>query len=103
MSDHEGTRWPYVPYAGLGELTDELLEEIAAEFDGVSVAIPMLFQNNLVARAKALGLMVFAYTARVETAEGDVESWFKKLIQTGVDGLFADQPDRLVQLVRPTP
>lgn len=89
--------------AGFSELTDELLSEIAAEFDGVSVAIPMLFQNNLVSRAKQLGLSVFAYTARVETAEGDVDSWFRKLIATGVDGLFADQPDRLVNLVRATP
>jgi glycerophosphoryl diester phosphodiesterase len=89
--------------SGFTELTDELLAEIAAEFDGVSVAIPMLFQNDLVARAKKLGMSVFAYTARVETAEGDVDSWFRKLIDTGVDGLFADQPDRLVNLVRATP
>jgi glycerophosphoryl diester phosphodiesterase len=88
---------------GFTELTDELLAEIASEFDGVSVAIPMLFQNNLVARSKQLGMSVFAYTARVETAEGDVDSWFRKLIATGVDGLFADQPDRLVNLVRANP
>ena len=88
---------------GYSELTDDLLMEISAEFDGVSVAIPMLFQSSLVERAKKLGLTVFAYTARVETAEGDPDSWFRKLIQTGVDGLFADQPDRLVSLVRATP
>jgi glycerophosphoryl diester phosphodiesterase len=88
---------------GFTELTDELLAEIAEEFDGVSVAIPMLFQNDLVSRSKQLGLSVFAYTARVETAEGDVDSWFRKLIDTGVDGLFADQPDRLVNLVRANP
>jgi glycerophosphoryl diester phosphodiesterase len=63
----------------------------------------MLFQNDLVSRSKQLGLSVFAYTARVETAEGDVDSWFRKLIDTGVDGLFADQPDRLVNLVRANP
>ncbi len=88
---------------GYSELTDELLAEIASEFDGVSVAIPMLFQNGLVQRAKQAGLTIFAYTARVETAEGDVDEWFRKLIQTGVDGLFADQPDRLISLVRATP
>jgi glycerophosphoryl diester phosphodiesterase len=88
---------------GFTELTDELLAEIAAEFDGVSVAIPMLLQNDLVSRSKQRGLTVFAYTARVETAEGDVDSWFRKLIDTGVDGLFADQPDRLVNLVRANP
>ena len=88
---------------GFTELTDELLAEIAEEFDGVSVAIPMLLENDLVSRSKQLGLTVFAYTARVETAEGDVDSWFRKLIDTGVDGLFADQPDRLVNLVRAKP
>lgn len=88
---------------GYSELTDDLLQQISAEFDGASVAIPMLFQNNLVTRAKQLGLTVFAYTARVETAEGEVDSWFRKLIDTGVDGLFADQPDRLVNLVRANP
>jgi glycerophosphoryl diester phosphodiesterase len=36
-------------------------------------------------------------------AQGDVDSWFRKLIDTGVDGLFADQPDRLVNLVRAKP
>lgn len=88
---------------GYSALTDDLLQEISQEFDGVSVAIPMLFQNNLVSRAKALGLKVFAYTARVETAEGDVDLWFRKLIDTSVDALFADQPDRLLALVRTNP
>ena len=88
---------------GFSELNEDLLTEIAAEFDGVSVAIPMLFQNDLVARSKRLGLSVFAYTARAETAEGEVQSWFRKLIETGVDGLFADQPDLLVNLVRANP
>ena len=88
---------------GYTELTDDLLQEISQEFDGVSVAIPMLFQNNLVSRAKALGLKVFAYTARVETAEGDVDLWFRRLIDTSVDALFADQPDRLLALVRAKP
>ncbi|MEN9872211.1 MAG: hypothetical protein RL450_146, partial [Actinomycetota bacterium] len=49
--------------------------------------------------AKALGLIVFAYTARVETAQGDVDSWFKSLASTGVDGIFADQPDVLLKSV----
>jgi glycerophosphoryl diester phosphodiesterase len=89
--------------AGRDRLTDDLLAEIASEFDGVSVAIEMLLQDDLVPRAKALGLKVYAYTARVETAQGDVDQWFQKLIDTGVDGLFADQPDRLRALVGTTP
>ncbi len=80
------------------ELGDELLSEIAKEFDGVSVALSML-TAEFVTRAKALGLIVFAYTARVETAQGDVDSWFKSLASTGVDGIFADQPDVLLKSV----
>ena len=85
--------------AGRESLEDDLLNEIASEFDGVSVATDMLWDNDFVARAKALGLTVFTYTARIETAQGDVESWFEKLVQSGVDGIFADQPDRLIQTV----
>ena len=85
--------------AGRTALDDDLLDEIASEFDGVSVAIEMLWEADFVARAKALGLTVFTYTARVETAQGEVESWFEKLVLSGVDGIFADQPDRLIQTV----
>jgi len=85
--------------AGRTALDDDLLKEIASDFDGVSVAIEMLWEADFVARAKALGLTVFTYTARVETAQGEVESWFEKLVLSGVDGIFADQPDRLVQTV----
>ncbi len=84
---------------GRTTLEDDLLREIASEFDGVSVAIEMLWQNDFVARAKALGLKVFTYTARIETAQGDVESWFEKLVLSGVDGIFADQPDLLIKTV----
>jgi glycerophosphoryl diester phosphodiesterase len=59
----------------------------------------MLWDNEFVARAKALGLKVFTYTARIETAQGDVEGWFQKLALSGVDGIFADQPDRLIKTV----
>jgi glycerophosphoryl diester phosphodiesterase len=85
---------------GFSSLNDELLEEIAENFDGVSVSLEMLMANDLVARAKRLGLTVFGYTARVETAKPDVETWFAELISSGADGIFADQPDRLLALVR---
>lgn len=84
---------------GRTSLEDDLLDEIAGDFEGLSVAIPMLFEGELVTRAKARGLIMFAYTARTETAQGDVESWFKKLATSGVDGLFADQPDVLIKTV----
>lgn len=80
------------------EITDEYLAKIAAEFDGLSVALPMVLSGDLVQRTHALGMPIYTYTARVETAEGDVESWFRRLIETGVDGIFADQPLELIKV-----
>lgn len=88
----------YLP-AGFSELTDELLDEIAETFDGVSVAIPMILGNDLVQRAKARGLRILCYTARLETAEGSWQEWFLRLAQSGVDGIFCDQPDLMIQTV----
>ena len=88
---------------GYNELEDELLAEIAENFDGLSVAIPMVLQGDLVQRAKAKGLYIFTYTARTETAEGDWRVWFERLIATGVDGIFADQPDLLAEVVAALP
>jgi glycerophosphoryl diester phosphodiesterase len=84
---------------GFTELTDELLDEIAETFDGLSVAIPMILNTDLVARVKQRGLRMFTYTARVETAEGSWEQWFSQLAKTGVDGIFCDQPDLMAQTV----
>jgi glycerophosphoryl diester phosphodiesterase len=84
--------------AGDSEITDEYLNQIAAEFDGLSVAIPMVLQSDLVSRCKAKAMPIYTYTARTETAEGDVSGWFERLIATGVDGIFADQPDVLIKV-----
>ena len=54
--------------------------------------------GDLVERTHALGMPIYTYTARVETAEGDVASWFRRLIETGVDGIFADQPLELIKV-----
>lgn len=78
---------------GDSEITDSYLDQIAAEFDGLSVALPMVLQSDLVSRTKARALVIYAFTARTETAEGDVSGWFERLIATGVDGIFTDQPD----------
>ena len=82
-------------------LEDDLLDEISETFDGLSVQIPMVLQGDLVQRAKARGLSMYTYTARTETAEGDWRDWFQRLIDTGVDGIFCDQPDLMIELVRP--
>jgi len=84
--------------AGETEITDQYLASIRENFDGLSVAIPMVLQSDLVSRTKALGMPIYAYTARTETAEGDVSGWFQRLIATGVDGIFADQPDALIKV-----
>jgi glycerophosphoryl diester phosphodiesterase len=84
--------------AGESEITDQYLASIRENFDGFSVAIPMVLQSDLVSRTKALGLQIYTYTARTETAEGDVSGWFQRLIATGVDGIFADQPDALIKV-----
>lgn len=86
--------------AGFVMLTDELLDEIASNFDGLSVHYSMVLGTDLVERTKARGLTMFTYTARIETAEGDVRQWFEKLAKTGVDGIFCDQPGLMIDVVR---
>lgn len=85
---------------GFEKLTDELLDEIAANFEGLSVHYSMVLGTDLVPRTKARGLTMFTYTARIETAEGEVMEWFEKLARTGVDGIFCDQPDLMIDVVR---
>ncbi len=85
---------------GFEKLTDELLDEIAANFEGLSVHYSMVLGSDLVPRTKARGLTMFTYTARIETAEGEVMDWFEKLARTGVDGIFCDQPDLMINVVR---
>lgn len=85
---------------GFTYLTDELLDEIAENFEGLSVHYTMVLGSDLVERAKSRGLVMYTYTARVETAEGDVSDWFRRLAATGVDGIFCDQPDLMINLVR---
>lgn len=85
---------------GFEKLTDDLLDEIAANFDGLSVHYSMILGSDLVARTKQRGLTMFTYTARIETAEGEVSDWFERLARTGVDGIFCDQPDLMIDVVR---
>ena len=86
--------------AGFEKLTDELLDEIASNFDGLSVHYSMVLGTDLVERTRARGLTMFTYTARIETAEGEVKQWFERLAETGVDGIFCDQPDLMIDVVR---
>ncbi len=72
------------------------LVELSKIVDGIAISMKMLFKNQKwVDSAHEAGLVIWAYTARVEKAETTIEAYYEKIIQTGVDGIFADQPDLL--------
>lgn len=100
-------------------LTDAGLDALAAgsngfRVDGISVDKAMLFAgapagqtNDLVDRAHARGLSVFTWTLRPENAflsapfrragkpsdHGNWEGEFARILESGIDGVFCDQPD----------
>jgi glycerophosphoryl diester phosphodiesterase len=78
------------------KIADVDLSSLAMEFDGLSIATHMLLsQERWVESCHALGLQVWVYTARAENATTTIEAYYEELIQTGVDAIFADQPDLL--------
>ena len=101
-------------------LTAEGLATLANQVDGISVDKKMLMvkdpagnltgSNDLVTRAQAVGLLVFCWTLRAENRflptnlrsgtaadqHGDWRSEFRTLIDSGLDGVFADHPDLAV-------
>lgn len=97
-------------------LTDEGLARLATEVDGVSVDKRLIVSGggegvtDLVARAHAAGLLAFTWTLRAEntflakrfrrgSAPSDFGDWrgeFQLILGTGIDGVFADQPDLAV-------
>lgn len=103
-------------------LTDEGLAELAASgMDGISVDKRMLLvadkagnatcTNDLVGRAHAAGLTVFCWTLRAENhflaknyrrggGARNFGAWkdeFQLIMRTGLDGVFADQPDLAIE------
>ncbi len=105
-------------------LGDAGLARLAGEVHGVSVDARMLFaqdragritgQTDLVERAHAAGLAVYTWTLRPENrflppslragrAPGDWGRWreaFSLVLATGLDGVFADHPDLLLDLLQ---
>jgi glycerophosphoryl diester phosphodiesterase len=78
------------------KIVDVDLVKLAEEFDGLSIATHMLLSTDTwVESCHELGLEVWVYTARAENATTTIEAYYEELIQTGVDGIFADQPDLL--------
>ena len=110
-----------LPYSA--HLTDAGLARLARDVDGVSVDARMLFSQdkdgrvtgttNLVERAHAAGLLVYTWTLRPENRflpkslrigadPGDWGRWadaFSLILSTGVDGVFADHPDLIFEVL----
>ena len=85
-----GTRFPL--FYGL----EEWDEENAFKYDGVSLDFQLIRRMpEIVARIHDAGLPAWGFTARVEFAKNSVEEYLHLLIETGVDGIFADHPDLL--------
>jgi glycerophosphoryl diester phosphodiesterase len=98
-------------------LTQSGLARLRTEVDGVSVSRKLMLRldlgknaigtTDIVARAHAAGLVVFCWTLRAENkflaknnrVRGDARdfgNWrreFELVMSSGVDGVFADQPD----------
>lgn len=110
-----------LPYSA--HVTPAGLERLAGQVDGVSVDKAMLLRTDastnvigttdLVERVHAAGLLAFTWTLRAENTFlarnfrrgtprrdfGDWRSEFEFILGTGVDGVFADQPDLVRSLV----
>lgn len=111
------------PYSA--HLTEAGLARLATEVDGVSVDKKLLLvtdadgnvtgTTDLVARAHAAGLTIFCWTLRAENRflatnlrrgarpehYGDWLKEFRLILATGVDGVFADQPDLVLSALEP--
>lgn len=110
------------------QLTDAGLAALAADVDGISVGVERIAAaagfgagpaptpapvSDLVERAHRAGLSVFTWTLRPEnaflpralrsagprSAHGDHRALWGRLLDAGVDGVFADHPDLAVRLV----
>jgi glycerophosphoryl diester phosphodiesterase len=90
-------------------LTRRYLEQITNDFDGVSLDLALLFDedelgnytvsNGSIELAKEVGLEVFGWTLKAEDATQSVDDYFAKVVLAGLDGIFVDQPDLLRSIV----
>jgi glycerophosphoryl diester phosphodiesterase len=94
---------------GSTRMSRAYLESLAARFDGISVDLALALDidstgnhtidNGLIDEAKAAGLMIYGWTLRAEDAKASVDEYFGKVAETGLQGIFVDQPDLLRQIV----
>jgi glycerophosphoryl diester phosphodiesterase len=91
-------------------LTARGLEALATEVDGISVNRKLVLakdadlktvgESPLVRAAHAAGLVVYCWTLRSEPkflTSGNWKREFAAIMRSGVDGVFADQPDLAIQ------
>lgn len=110
VAQHGSAAAPYSAH-----LTNAGLARLAEDVDGVSVDKTLLLASDgLVDRAHDAGLEAYTWTLRAEnkflsgpfrrgSVPRDFGDWageFRAILDTGVDGVFADQPDLVVELQR---
>ena len=94
------------------ETAEAFLKRCAQDFDGISFDHNMLSEpvhedssaqfgepNSWVSDARALGLTVYSWTAKVESAQYSIEEYFQHFVDLNVDGVFADQPDLFIKFL----
>lgn len=90
-------------------LSKTYLEQLAQDFDGVSLDLPLLLEldetgthtvsNGSIELARAVGLEVYGWTLKAEDATQSVDEYFARVALVGLDGIFVDQPDLLRSIV----
>lgn len=90
-------------------LNSEYLENIAKDFDGISLDFPLLLElddsgahkvsTGIIESAHTAGLEIYGWTLRAEDAKASVEEYFAEIALSGLDGIFVDQPDLLRSIV----
>jgi glycerophosphoryl diester phosphodiesterase len=123
LCEQDGSAYDEVLRLGGGlnyrdELSSTGMINVAKEVTGISLDVSILLNRDgsgpaLVQRAHDLGLTVYAWTLRPENkflprdyAQGfDPKNWgrwqdyFGLVLDTGVDGVFVDQPDIALRLI----
>jgi glycerophosphoryl diester phosphodiesterase len=103
-------------------LTEVALYQLGSRVDGISVPKPLILStgadgvvdgaSDLVDSAHAAGLEIYTWTLRPENrflapsfrvgtrraGFGDWQAEFRTIMETGIDGVFADQPDLAVHV-----
>lgn len=77
-----------------------MFDETAKFFDGISFNYVLVMNSDWVEQAKARGLKVFIWTAKAEEAEASIEQYYSQFVLSGADGVFADQPDLLLEVAQ---